>query len=651
MDKNGVRPDPQKVAAVSNFKQPQSPRELRSFLGLCSYFRRFVPNFADKAQPLTDLLQKDVPFHWTPDCEAAFKQLRFILTSGPVLRHFDPSAETEIHTDASGIGLGAVLVQRHDNAEHVVAYASRSLSKAERNYTVTEQECLAVVFAVHKFRPYIYGRRFSVITDHHSLCWLVGLRDPSGRLARWALRLQEFDFTVRYKSGNRHADADCLSRLPLPTTECDADNFDQYIGTIASEFPDLATFRTAQQEDRSLDSLFASANEHANPSSFVVHDGVLYKKNYSGQGARLLLVVPRTLRAHVFRSLHDDATCGHMGFARTLQRIQQRFYWPKMRHDTEKYVAGCEQCQRHKRPTATPPGLLHPVPPPNSPFETVGVDLLGPFPRSSSNNRWVVVCVDHLTRYAETAAIPAATAMHVSQFMLRCIILRHGPPRVVISDHGRQFVADVVEEILRLSACHFRHATPYHPQTNGLVERTNRTLTNMLSIYVDSKHKNWDEVLPYITYAYNTAKHETTGYSPFYLLYARSPRFCLDTILPFTLDVETSTAETLCRAEEARRIARLRTLASQQRSKKRYDACHRSVSYSKGDLVWLWTPVRKRGLCQKFLAHYSGPFVILDRLSDVTYVISSVTSNGRRSSKTQLTHVARLKPCHHQPSE
>lgn len=268
--------------------------------------------------------------------------------------------------------------------------------------------------------------------------------------------------------------------------------------------------------------------------------------------------------------------------------------------------------------------------------------------KSHSANRFVVVCVDHLTRYAETAAIPTATALHVSQFLLRSVILRHGPPRVVISDRGRQFTADVVEETLRLSTCQFRHATPYHPQTNGLVERTNRTLTNMLSIYVDAKHKNWDEVLPYITYAYNTAKHETTGYPPFYLLYARSPRSYIDTILPFTLDVQTSVAESLCRAEEARRIARLRTLASQERSKTRYDARHQSVVYARGDLVWLWTPVRKRGLCQKFLAQYTGPFVILDQLSDVTYVISTVTRSGRRSSKTQLTHVARLKPYYHQ---
>uniref|UniRef100_L7LW12 RNA-directed DNA polymerase n=1 Tax=Rhipicephalus pulchellus TaxID=72859 RepID=L7LW12_RHIPC len=645
VDKHGVRPDPQKVAAVSSFKQPESIRELRSFLGLCSYFRRFVPKFADLAYPLTCLLNKDVPFRWSAECESSFSQLKFLLTSGPVLRHYDPSAATEVHTDASGVGLGAVLVQRHGAVEHVVAYASRCLSKPERNYTVTEQECLAVVFAVHKFRPYIYGRQFSVITDHHSLCWLTGLRDPSGRLARWALLLQEHDFEVCYKSGRRHADADCLSRLPLPTTACEADNFDEYLAVVDAPFPDLATFRTEQRSDSSLAPFFMSRTN--GQRCFVVKDGILYKKNYSGKGARLLLVVPTSLRRHVLRAAHDEPTSGHMGFSRTFQRTQDRFFWPKMRRSVSAYVASCERCQRYKRPTSEPAGLLHPIAPPGSPFEVVGVDLLGPFPRSTNGNRWIIVGVDHLTRYAETAAIPAATATQVSHFMLSHIILRHGSPRVIISDRGRQFVADVVEDLLRLATSHFRHATPYHPQTNGLTERTNRTLVNMISMYVDSGHKTWDAVLPFITFAYNTAQHETTRYSPFYLLYVRQPRTALDTILPFAETDQPTLAETLCRAEEARRIARLRTFASQKRSKKRYDERHQHVLYEKGDLVWLWTPLRKRGLYQKFLASYAGPFVVLARLSDVTYVISRLLSTGHRSRKTDVVHVARLKPFHH----
>lgn len=644
VDKEGIRPDPQKTAAVEAFKAPQSVKQLRSFLGLCSYFRRFIPRFADLAHPLTRLLQKGVPFEWTTECDSSFRRLKFLLTSKPILRHFDPSSPTEVHTDASGVGIGAVLVQRVGDNEHVISYASRSLSRCERNYTVTEQECLAVIFAVQRFRSYLYGHPFTVVTDHHSLCWLVNLRDPSGRLARWALRLQEYDFVVCYKSGRRHADADCLSRMPLPTTECDADNFDQYIAFVSPEFPDMGTFMSEQKKDESLQPLFAAAQEPSADSRFHLRDGVLYKKSYATTGARYLLVVPKSLRAQVLSAMHDEPTSGHLGFTRTFYRIKERFYWPKMRIDTERYVASCIQCQRHKRPPNAPLGRLQPVPPSSAPFEQVGIDLLGPFPRSSKGNRWVVICVDHLTRYCETAALPSATASEIAMFLLSYVILRHGPPRVVISDRGRQFTADVVKETLRLCSSSLRHSTSYHPQTNGLVERTNRTLANMMSMYVDSAHRNWDTVLPFVTYAFNTARHETTGYSPFYLLYVRPPRYTLDTVLPYFSHDNESINEILCRAEEARRLARLRTLASQDRSKIRYDGCHRHVYFDPGDLVLLWTPLRQRGLCQKFLARYVGPFVILERLSEVNYRVARLTSSGRPSAKTEVTHVARLKP-------
>lgn len=489
----------------------------------------------------------------------------------------------------------------------------------------------------------------TIVTDHHSLCWLVGLRDPSGRLARWALRLQEYDFVVSYKSGRRNSYADCLSRLPVSSTACDADNFDDYLAAVVETFPDTETFRREQEGDPSF--FFATARDSTHPNRFSIRGGLLYKANYNATGARFLLVVPERLRPCVLRAMHDDMTSGHLGFARTLHRLQERFYWPKIRRMTEKYDASCVECQRYKSPATTPPGLLHPVNPPTAPFEKVGIDFVVPLPRTPAGIHWVIVCVDHLTRYAETAAVPTASAASVSMFLLHFMILRHGAPRVLISDRGRQFIADVVEELLRLCTSLFRHATPYHPQTNGLLERTNQTLLNMISMYVASDHKNWDEALPFITYAYNTAKHETTGYSPFYLVYARNPRTPLDTILPFSLHDEESVAKTLCLAEESRQLARLRTLASQSQSKQRYDVRHRSVSFCKGDLVWLWTPFRKRGLCSKFLSRYTGPFVILDRVSDVTYVISRLTTHGRRSSKTQLVHGARLKTYHPRATE
>lgn len=217
----GVSPDPEKNCAVAHFPQPRTPKELQSFLCLCSYFRRFVHGFATIAAPLHQLLQKHSQFVWTEDCALTFHSLRQVLTTAPVLSHFNQNAPTSIHTDASGYGLGAVLLQRHHKSasDQVIAYASRTLTTPEKNYSTTELECLAVAWAVTKFRLYLFGRFFNIITDHHALCWLTSLKSVSGRLGRWAPRLQEYDFLIIHKSGRKHTDADGLSRSPLPPSE------------------------------------------------------------------------------------------------------------------------------------------------------------------------------------------------------------------------------------------------------------------------------------------------------------------------------------------------------------------------------------------------------------------------------------------------
>lgn len=263
--------------------------------------------------------------------------------TSPVLTHFDHAAPTLVHVDASGCGIGAVLLQLHNGMERVVSYASRSLSKPESNYSTTEKECLAVVWAVAKFRPYLFGRKFQVVSDHHSLCWLSSLKDPTGRLARWALRLQEYDMEIIYKSGRKHLDADCLSRNP-PRLPHEFSNLAE-INAL-----DLSSMAIIQREDVRLRKIFEKLDslDSATLNSYTIVDDILYKKSYDPQSALLLLVLPQPHYADVLHALHDEHSAGHLGFARTLQRVRSRFFWPRMIETVRQYVASCIDCNRRK---------------------------------------------------------------------------------------------------------------------------------------------------------------------------------------------------------------------------------------------------------------------------------------------------------------
>ncbi|UYV69617.1 hypothetical protein LAZ67_6004101 [Cordylochernes scorpioides] len=453
VDGEGVHPDPGKVDAMSKFPTPKSLTDVRSFIGMCSYYRRFIKNFAQKAEPLHRLLRKDTRFEWGPDQRQAYESLKLALASEPVLAHFDEKYATELHTDASGFGIGAVLVQVQGGSEKPIGYASRTLSTAEKNYSTTERECLAAIWAIGKFRPYLFGRSFTIVTDHHSLCWLSGLKDP------------------------------------------------------------------------------------------------------------------------------------------------------------------------------------------------VGIDLLGRFPISHLGNKWIIVCTDYMTRYAITRALPSADAQQVAKFVLEDVVLKHGAPREIITDRGRVFQSKLISELTGLCSSAQRFTTAYHPQTNGLTERLNKTLADMMSMYVDVEQKEWDVILPFITFAYNTAKQDTTGFTPFSLIHGREAETTLDTLFPLLKDEdqEDYNREIVTRAEETRQLARLHTLRAQEGNKRLYDAKHREVSYQPGDKVWIFIPVRKIGISEKLIKRYFGPYRVTRRISDVTYEVESLDTTNRRRKPKEIVHVVRMK--------
>lgn len=381
--------------------------------------------------------------------------------------------------------------------------------------------------------------------------------------------------------------------------------------------------------------------------SFCLRHDVLYKKNFSPSGSSYLLVVPASLRNEVLHACHNEPTAGHLGYSRTLSRIRLKYYWPRLAPVVKRYVQTCLDCQRRKTPPVKPAGLLHSVQIPQAPFAQVGMDLLGPFPVSSAGNRWIIVVTDYLTRYAETGALQRGTAAEAARFFIEAVVLRHGAPAVVITDRGSAFTAALLDTVLRLSGTTHRKTTAYHPQTNGLTERLNKTLADMMSMYIDVDHKNWDEILPYVTFAYNTARQETTRVTPFSLVYGREVTTLLDAMLPHECgDHETGAEEFTQRAEEARQLARLRIQAQQNYDARHYNLRHRPVTYNVGDQVWVWTPIRRRGLSEKLLRRYFGPYTVLRRISDVNYEVvpDSPYCSKRRQHLPEVVHVLRMKP-------
>ena len=652
ISQNGVQPNPAKTQVVRDFPRPHNVKDIRAFIGLASYYRRFVKDFSSIAAPLTRLTRKSTPFQWDEACETAFKRLKDALTTPPILAYPNLAQPFHLYVDASATGLGYILGQNINGQDVVIAYGGRQLNKAECNYSTTEREALAVVEGIKKYQVYLHGQKFYVHTDHHALQWLMGIKDPTGKLARWALQLQHYDFEIIHRPGKSNGNADAISRVPYSNLHITA------INTPGVQFD---TVHDLQRRDPDLQNLITYLESNQLPHdnrvarTLLLHiddfylddDGILCHLWYPGKrrAGHLFsqLVVPSSLRHEILTNVHDDATGGHLGIHKTYEKLRRKYYWFGMFKDVEHWCKSCVDCSMKKSPRYSRQAPLLPIPVEGA-FDRVAVDVLGPFPVTNSGARYIVVFSDYYTRWPEAFALPSCEAHRIASLLINEIMIRHSAPRTLLSDRGRNFLSALVKECCKIMNTTKLNTTAYHPQTDGLVERFNGTLAETLSMFVSSNQKDWDEHLPQVLFAYRVSPNATTGESPFYLLYGREPRLPMDVSLLPPTNLSPSVAEHRARIvttlEEAQQLIQSNTQRAQLKMKARYDQSARPVPYTVGQRVWVYTPKHRKGLSKKLLHNFHGPYRIVEKLSPVHFKLRTLENKPVNTP----VHANRLKP-------
>ncbi|KAI9157827.1 hypothetical protein LWI28_028681 [Acer negundo] len=568
---SGLQVDEKKIEAIKNWPQPARLTEVRSFHGLAAFYRRFIPHFSSIMAPITDCI-KDKKFQWSQVAEDAFQLIKVRLTTAPILILPDFSQPFELHSDASKVGIGAVLSQ----GGKPIAFFSEKLTGARARYSTYDIEFYAVVQAVKHWRHYLFHREFVLYTDHEALKHLHSQDKISARHASWSAYLQQFTFVLKHKAGSSNRVADALSRRSNLLT------------AMSVSVPGFETFRELLDTDPHFAAILQNLGADEN-------------------------------RNFIIKEVHGE---GHVGRDRTLQLVKDSYFWPTIRREVERYVARCHVCQVSKG-TATNAGLYMPLPIPTQPWTALSMDFVLGLPRTQRGFDSIFVVVDRFSKMVHFIPCKKTTdAVNVAQLFFRDIYRLHGLPDSIVSDRDTRFLSHFWRSLWKMVNTQLNFSSAYHPQSDGQTEVVNRSLGGLLRCLVGDNVRSWDQKLSQAEFAHNHSVNRSTGFSPFQIVYSVVPRGPLG-LLPLP-------SNTRCHGKVEDFVHNLQDIHAQvcenlEQSTKNYklsaDKKRRQVDFEVGDLVW-FVLTKDRfpvGEYNKLAAKKIGPLEVLEKINSNAY--------------------------------
>ena len=660
---------------VRTWPVPSNIKEVRTFLGKVSYYRRFIKDFSRISSPLSELTkdeQTEKEFKWTPEAQTAFIQLKAALQKAPILAYpqFHSDKPFIVDTDWSGDpgAIGGVLSQEQDGEERVIAYGAKKLCQAEKNYSSNKGELLAAVFFIRYWKYYLSHRPFILRTDHEALKWIRSIEEPKNMILRWLTTLSNHDFTVQFRKGKQHGNADALSRTEHADFLNREEINDDHVAAI--QVPggtSRVELLKSQQEDEVLQQvvqwvetdqwpqkqeLRAKSRAHKAYAALrgtlqVASDGILERIDPQARGVlERRPCIPLSQQVDLLQKVHEES--GHRGSTNTFEQFNRRFYYPGAATEAVILVETCNICQKNRpKPKAQQHTLVsQPI---GEPFQKWSIDFVGPLPTSAQGNNYILTAKDCFTRWIEAIPTNNMTATTVVKTLERELFARYGIPEQIHSDQGTQFTSQMMNEIYRELGIIGTRTPAYNPKSNP-VERTHRDLGQLLRACVDNHPQDWEDFLPDCLLAMRVAVNRGTGFSPFSMVYGKEAVLPIDVVYGRPYGDPKSPAEQVnklrARMEVAFETARNEQKKAIIRARRLYSKMPAEGVLKEDDKVWLFTP-RSTGNSRKLSTHWTGPWTIVKCISPVVFQLKS--GDWNRSTLIITAGLDRIRRCRHRP--